>query len=192
MSQTLPVRINRETPHDIDLDATDFESTGGFELAIENRGEASHVHVHLDDTLSRVAALEGTNHFVEAEQTQRITVTVRDGPRPVTGKLKIVTGYGAEAAYVDVTIREPVEPERSVTVDEDLAKPNPATGTSGPAVLDFVRDLTLEDNIPLLALAGVALVVAVAAISFANGFAVIVGAFLVAVAIAVALYTLVS
>ena len=192
MSQTLPVRINRETPHEIDLDSTDFDSTGGFELAIENRGEASHVHVHLDDTLSRVAALEGTNHFVEAGKTQRITVSVRDGPRPVTGKLKIVTGYGAETAYVDVTIREPVEPERSVTVDEDLARPKPATGSSEPAVLDLVKGISAGGNLALLALAGAALVVAATAISFANGFAVIVGAFLVAVAIVVALFTLIS
>lgn len=104
-----------------------FETSDGFTIEITNHGEAAHVHLNLDSDLSKAIALDGGNHFVQAGRTRTIEASVDQRSRPVSGRLKVVTGYGAETAYVDVSLIPPVETaEKSpVEVDERLARPKP-------------------------------------------------------------------
>ena len=121
MPDTLPVHLNRESLHSLDV-PTAIETDGSFDVLLQNHGEAIHVHLHLDDALSRLASLDANNHYVQAESKRPVRVTVH-GQGELHGKLKVVTSYGAETRYVDVDLVEPDESEQSVQVDESLAKP---------------------------------------------------------------------
>ncbi|SEO97628.1 hypothetical protein SAMN04487948_109106 [Halogranum amylolyticum] len=122
MSSALTVDLNRDRLHDVAAPKT-YTTDEAFYVALENHGEAVHIHLHLDDTLSTVAQLAGGNHYVDAGSTETVRVDVDPDDEPVTGKLKIVTGYGAETTYVDVTIEPFEEKNHGVDVDEELGKP---------------------------------------------------------------------
>jgi hypothetical protein len=121
----LSVSLNRERLHRVET-VDSFETDGPFDVILDNHGEAVHVHLHLDDDLSRAATLSAGNHYVQRGATKRVHVRARPGDEPVRGKLKVVTGYGSESAYVDVTVN-PASPQKSpVQVDESLGKPKAA------------------------------------------------------------------
>ena len=119
---SLPVDLNRDRLHDVSVPGS-FETTGSFEVELRNRGEAVHVHLHLDDDLSRVATLAEGNHYVSGGDALAVPVRVRRIDETVTGRLKVVTAYGAETAHVSVTVRPDDPPKRTVDVDESLSKP---------------------------------------------------------------------
>jgi hypothetical protein len=126
----LSVSLNRERLHRVET-VDSFETDGPFDVVLDNHGEAVHVHLHLDDDLSRAATLSAGNHYVQRGATKRVHVRARPGDEPVRGKLKVVTGYGSESAYVDVTIN-PASPQKSpVQVDESLGKPKAAQQSAG-------------------------------------------------------------
>lgn len=131
MPDSLPVALNDGRLHEIDVGET-FATTRSFAVNLENHGEAVHVHLHLDDTLSRVAELAAGNHYVEANGTESVRVEVRDVDETVTGRLKIVTGYGAETAIVEMTIEPTVVEKSPVEVDETLAQPQTAERSDPP------------------------------------------------------------
>ncbi|EMA63110.1 DUF7524 family protein [Halorubrum lipolyticum] len=120
---TLSVELNGDAVHSIRAPDR-FEATGPFAVALENEGRSTHVHLHFDDDLDRVASVAETNHFVDDESTRHVHVAVDDVTEPVRGKLKIVTGYGSNTRYVNVRIDPPEEtvPEE-VAVDEAFTKP---------------------------------------------------------------------
>ena len=152
MPDTLPVHLNRESLHSLDVPAA-IETDGSFDVLLVNHGEAVHVHLHLDDALSRLASLDANNHYVRAESERPIAVTVH-GEGEVRGKLKVVTSYGAETRYVDVDVVEPDEPDEPVRVDESLTRPQPKEpDDDGSSLTDGVGS-------PVFALAGLALLVA--------------------------------
>ena len=120
---TLDVELNGEAVHDIDAPDS-FVTDGPFPVALENAGRSTHVHLHFDDELDRVTAVDEVNHFVADEGTRHVHVRTADVDDPVRGKLKIVTGYGSNASYVDVRVDpSPETPEESVAVDEALSAP---------------------------------------------------------------------
>jgi hypothetical protein len=128
---TLSVDLNRRSVHAIEAPER-FETSDSFVIELTNRGEAAHVHVNVDENLSEAVALDGGNHFIQAGRTRRIEAAVDRRSRPVSGRLKIVTGYGAEAAYVDVSL---VPSNRSmekppVEIDESLSMPQPHRETT--------------------------------------------------------------
>lgn len=123
----LTVDLNRENVHAIEA-PDEYAATGGFTVELVNHGQPVHVHLHLDDALSRVASLSANNHYVEREGSRGVAVHSRGIDEPVAGRLKIVTGYGNRTAYVTVTV-EPSTPDEGVTVDESLASP----GGAGPS-----------------------------------------------------------
>ncbi|MCL7417859.1 MAG: hypothetical protein M8354_08480 [Halalkalicoccus sp.] len=127
MVRTLPVDINRRSVHSIEPRLREFETSESFAIELTNHGSATHVHLNVDDGLADAISLDGGNHFVEAGRTRRIEATVDQRSRPVSGRLKIVTGYGAETAVIDVSLIPPEEtPEKEpVEVDERLSKPQP-------------------------------------------------------------------
>ncbi|MYL66793.1 hypothetical protein GLW30_03495 [Halorubrum terrestre] len=120
---TLDVELNGETVHDIDAPDS-FVTDGPFPVVLENSGRSTHVHLHFDDDLDRVTAVDEVNHYVADEATRHVHVSTADVDEPVRGKLKIVTGYGSNTTYVDVRVDpSPETPNRSVAVDEELSAP---------------------------------------------------------------------
>jgi len=120
---TLSVELNGDSVHAIQAPSR-FTTTGPFAVALENRGRSTHVHLHFDDVLDRIASVNETNHFVDDEATRRVHVSVDNPMEPLSGKLKIVTGYGSNTQYVDIEIDPPkATTQNRVAVDEDLSKP---------------------------------------------------------------------
>ncbi|MFB6104379.1 MAG: hypothetical protein ABEJ57_04745 [Halobacteriaceae archaeon] len=183
MPETLPVHLNRETIHDVEAPAS-FEAPGTFSVVVENHGSDSHVHLHLDDDLSRIARIDAGNHYVEGGTTRSVSIEVADGASG-TGYLDVVTGYGAQRESVAVTI----DPEGSetVTVDEDLGTPQrepvdreAASSDSGWAIDEVTAPASI------VAIAAVVLAVVIAVSSDIG--ALIVGGLAIVLGVAVAAY----
>lgn len=172
MPSPLPVHLNRNELHGLEVPDS-FKATGGFDVRLVNHGAPTHVHLHLDDSLSQIAALEAPNHYVKRESERPVRVTVT-GEGAARGSLKVVTAHGATTRYVDVSITEPEPTEGTVEVGDELAEPQPkpdpeaasATGRRSPmlavgvVVLAAVAVLTVVFQ-GLLVLTGV-LAVAIA------------------------------
>lgn len=158
MADSLEVHLNRNGPHSIDVgeasfDAEGFEVDESFDIVLRNHGAALHVYLQLDEDLSAIAELGAANHFVEEDQIRRVRVVVSDGNRPVTGRLKIVTGYGSETEYTTISIVDPATSEDRVLVDETLGHPqNPPT-----------EPVLKPKHLPVVALGVLALIVALIA-----------------------------
>lgn len=186
MPDHLPVHVNRQELHDLSVPSS-FETSDSFVIEVHNHGEAGRIHVHLDENLSAVASIDDTNHYVEANGRTEIPVSVHEG-REVFGKLKIVSGYGAVTRWVDVVLTEPEDD--GVVVDEDLAKPAPPDQRSDqepPLLAPIVEHPTA----PVVVLALVAVLVAIAAASLFEGTLVVAGAIVVVVAVLVSVGQLV-
>lgn len=189
MSEPLSVALNRDRLHEVEV--TERYATGGpFVVQLTNHGEAVHVHLHLDDRLSEVAELEANNHYVEEDATVAVQVGASPRGEPTTGKLKIVTAYGAESKYVDVTVEEQAPSKSPVEIDEELARPQrrmqPArTGGLLGELRSQYDDTTLAvagaGVFLLLALFGIGALVDGALVLVAVGM--VVGALLVAAAV---------
>ena len=191
MPATLSVDLNREKLHDVAV-ADDFETTSGFVVELVNHGEAVHVHLHLDDDLSRVARLDETNHFVEGDKRRRVAVDVAAVDEPVRGKLKVVTGYGANSVYVDVEVKPERPKKDAVEVDERLSKPpQREEGNDRPSVGALLASGSIRAVVAVLAVAVLAVALAVAvALSVSDpavflGVGVVIGVALAAVVFAV-------
>jgi len=154
--EPLPIHVNREGLHSLDVPAS-FETAESFDVRLINHGEATHVHLHLDDDLSTLAALEAPNHHVNRNSERRVRVTLTEDGE-TRGNLKVVTAYGATTRYVDVLVSEPDQTKDPVIVSEDLSKPQPREEP------DSESPLGGETTAALLAVGGIglALVVGVA------------------------------
>ena len=140
----LSVDLNRDGLHQI-ATPSGFETDGPFEIHLRNHCEAIHVHLNLDDELSTVAHLGEGNHYVEPYSSRSVGIDTRSISSSVTGRLKIVTGYGNESAYTDVTISPPGTVTDHVEVDERLAKPQrsePEPSTPRERLQAMVTDLS--------------------------------------------------
>jgi hypothetical protein len=145
-----------------------FETDGSFTVELRNHGEATHVHLHLDDTLSSVAELDAGNHYVEADATRpvRVSVLEEDRQETVRGKLKVVTAYGANTHWVDVTLT-PTK-KQPVDVDPELSKPRAGEQSKPGSGLSLDRASLLR-ALPAVVLSVVAVVFAGAAVLSAGG-----------------------
>lgn len=177
MPDTLPVRVTHGRNHVIEPETTSFETTGSFTVAIKNDDAPTHVHLRLDDELSRAATLEANNHYVD-DPVQLIDVTVDRTRVPTRGKLTVSTGYGATTKYIDVSLVDS-QSTPDIEVDEQLGVPQDRSDGRS-----FDVDLTV--NTPLAALGGLALGLAVLATAVAEGMAVAIGVFAVLAGISVA------
>jgi hypothetical protein len=155
----------------------EFTTDGSFRVDLSNHGEGVHVHLHPDDELSAVAHVENGNVYVAGDTTTTVDVVVDDVPStPVTGRLEVSSGYGAETTYVDVTVEPGVEPTREVAVDESLSKPQP-TRPERSALVGALDGLPGPGTLPYVAFVLLAVVVAVGAVVFFESSpAVLVGA----------------
>ncbi|WP_276301010.1 DUF7524 family protein [Halorussus lipolyticus] len=207
MPESLPVRLNSSGLHDIETSAS-FEATESFPILLHNGDAPVHVHLHLDDALSQVASIPANNHFVDADSTRQVSVEIADGPRPVEGQLKIVTGHGAETDYVSISVVEPDERADAVDVDASLA--DPASGT-GPEIEDADDDEDADDesvgfdlpdrslrtpsfgeNAPVAVLGVLALAVAAGSATLSNSAVVLVGILILLGTVVAAGYMLVE
>jgi hypothetical protein len=118
----LSVDLNRDGLHQIAAPSS-FETDGPFEIQLHNHGEAIHAHLNLDEELSAAANLAESNHYVEPYSSRSVEIDTRRISSSVTGRLKIVTGYGNESTYTEVTVSPPGTVTDRVDVDERLAKP---------------------------------------------------------------------
>lgn len=184
MPASLRVDLNGSELHDIDA-PNEFTVSRPFTVELVNHGEAVHVHLHLDDDLSRIARLRAGNHYVEADATQDVWVDARSVDEPRSGKLKIVTGYGAETRYVDVTI-EPGEPQKEpVDVDETLSKPRQPEPPASP--LAPVRTVVDESALPVFVLGVFAVALALGVGLLADSAVVLLAAGVVVLGVAAAI-----
>ncbi len=123
MPDRFEVDLNRDGPHSIDVEAPSFTAEGRFDVVLRNHGKPLHVHVRLDGDLADVARVSTPNHYVEKEGVHTVGVRVAEDRLPVEGRLEIVSGYGAETAYVSTRVLEPGAVDTSVAVDERLGEP---------------------------------------------------------------------
>jgi hypothetical protein len=160
VTDRLAATVNRTGIHSLEVPDA-FETDGPFTVELRNQGQATHVHLHLDDSLSTVATLEAGNHYVEADSVRSVRVHVDGVEESTRGKLKVVTAYGAETHWVDVSLdpphKEPVE------VDPELSKPQPEERADG------LLDAGLVTALPAAALGLVAVVLAVGAVLSPGG-----------------------
>lgn len=173
---TLEVVLSNDRPYEITPETNSFQTDNSFVVSLTNEGPATHAHLHLDDDLLQTARLAASNHYVQQGQTVAVRIEVSDDSRPVTGRLKIVTGYGAHTEYVTVSIIDPVEHPDRVRVDERLAKPKP-------------RDPGVRfdsDDLPVIAVAALAILVTVGAALIIGGATAVVGLLVVLVGIGIA------
>lgn len=164
----LDVELNEEAVHSIRAPGR-FETDASFAVELINHGQPTHVHLHLDDELDRVASLDAVNHYVE--NTKRVHVSTNATSDPVRGKLKIVTGYGSNTAYVDVQVEPtPAAAGESVVIDETLTEPPaqtpPPSGTKRltRGLIGIIR----RGGVPAIVASGVAIALGVAAALVVN------------------------
>lgn len=186
MPSSLSVELNRGSIHEVEV-PTEFHVASPFTIRLRNHGEAVHVHLNLGDELSSVAALDsGGNYFVEGESETAVDVDVRSVERPVRGKLKVVTAYGNESAYVDVVV-EPESDGPSVDVDEDLSRPPRPEPEPDPLSTRLVRRLPARRTLPVLAFALVAVGIAAATAYYVESLVVLLGVGVVVFGVLIAL-----
>jgi hypothetical protein len=192
-SGTLAVHLNRADLHSIELPDS-FASADSFVVELDNHGEATHVHLRLDDALSEIASIPTSNHYVRPGSTVRVPIRVHDSG-PVTGVLTVATAYGSQTEAVEITI-EPTAGKQRVDIDESLieradgtvdagrtrspTRPTRSGATGAPGGLD---SSTLLGGTALLILLGIALL-------FVEGIATYIGAFAVLAGLVVAGYLL--
>ena len=137
----LTVDLNTEGLHDLSV-PSGFLAHGRFRVLLRNHGEPVHVHLGLDETLSRVAAVEEANHFVDRESEVTVDVTVRPIETAVSGVLTVATAHGSKKKFVNVTI----EPKKArtqasgVIVDEQLATPPARSGPAEPSLAERIEN----------------------------------------------------
>lgn len=165
MTDTLVAEINRTGLHSIAVPEA-FETDGSFVVELRNRGESTHVHLHLGDALSDVAHLDVTNHYLRSGDSRRVRIEV-DAPEGIErrGSLKLVTGHGAQTRYVTIGVDTTT---RHVRVDPDLGKPREPESKNPLAAVDPL-------TVSALGLGAVAVLLAAGAIFAADGINIILG-----------------
>lgn len=181
MPDALTVHLNRESPHSIAVAPAVFETDGSFDVVLTNHGAALHVHLHLDDDLSRGATIDSVNHYVDSDGVERVPVRVRREEMPAEGRLKIVTGYGSETAYASVTLDEVSEKKPPVQVDERLARPSETAPVPTERPPPWWKPLPYVIVVLLAAIAAIGTAVVVDGRAGAIGLAILVVGVLVAV-----------
>jgi hypothetical protein len=194
-SGTLAVHLNRAELHSIELPGS-FASADSFVVELDNHGEATHVHLRLDDALSEIASIPTSNHYVRPGATVRVPIRVSDNG-PVTGALTVATAYGSQTEVVEISI-EPTAGKERVDIDESLIEradgtvdagrtrrpTQPTTTTTGTAgAPGGLGSSALLGGTALIILLGIALL-------FVEGIALYIGAFAVLAGLVVAGYLL--
>ena len=190
MSQEVTVHVNRGSTDSLEAAVTTLETRGSFNLLLDGNERPAHVHCRLHGGLERIATLETSNYYVEAdgETVVPVHVAAENLETPIEGTLEVVTGYGSETIMVPVVVKPAPGP---VDVDESLAEP--ATPTPEPSTLERVVTTSGLDPVTLavVALGLVAIGIATATAATVGGTLSMIGVGIVAVGFCVALVLLV-
>lgn len=177
--------VNRSGLHTIEVDER-FEAEGPFVVELSNHGEATHLHLHLDDDLSEIARLEAANHYVESGETRSVRVRAknqREWPTDVIrGKLKVVAGHGRETEFVDVVFDRTTE-DKPVEIDPELAASGSTSSSKGGSRSRSTDRSSTLRLIPITVLGIVAVVLAVGALVAADGINFVFAGFAVVAAV---------
>jgi len=126
-ASVLGVTLNRDRLNQA-LAPASFAAADDFVVVLRNEGEPAHVHLRFDGPLAAAASVATSNHFVDADATRRVRVSVPSVGDPVEGTLEVVLGHGAAGTEVPVTLTPAPEP-----ADESAASPAPDPAGSPPA-----------------------------------------------------------
>lgn len=183
MTDELPVHISREELHALEVPAS-FEASGPFDVRLINHGESVHIHLHLDDALSQVAEIDAGNHFIEGDSERfiRVNLDADSAAEGLIGKLKVASAYGATTRWIDIEVSEPDDEDEGVTVDQSLSRPQQPVQEE-PSLLS-------RPEIPVLFLAGFALVISAVVAVIIQHQLVLVGSLVVLVGVLLALFFL--
>jgi hypothetical protein len=186
VSPPLPVELNRDRRHEIRV-AERYEADGPFSVDLRNHGDGVHVHVNVDGPLAEVARLAETNHYVDDGASAGVEVEVDPVDEPVTGRLRLATGYGNQETTVEVTVT-PFDGADRVPVGEDLATPRGGreTADDGPTAEEIATADAGGAPVQVVAVATGAVLLAVAVAVVVGGRVVTAGAGVVVVAALVA------
>jgi hypothetical protein len=178
---TLTIELDDDHRQPIAPETSSFETTGGFDIVLDNLGTATHVHLSLSEELDGIADIEANNHYVEGASTRYISVDVGALEDPVDGRIEIVTGYGRNTEHVAVRIVPADVSDPPVEIDDALAEPSPRPEST---------DLTGLSTIPVIVLGALAVVTALATALVIGTLAVWIAAAVVVVGVGVAVYLL--
>ncbi len=153
-----------------------FKTADSFEVSLTNHGSAVHVHLQLMEDLAEYATIPTSNYYIEADDSQRARITIRDGPRPLSGRLKIVTGYGSNSEHVTIELQEETEEETGVQVAEELGRPQPRQPS---------RSIS-PDQFPVIILSVLAIAIALVTGFIVGGWMAILGILIVLIGIGIA------
>jgi hypothetical protein len=182
----LPVHVSRKNLHELEVPAS-FETSHSFDVMLVNHGESLHVHLHLDDALSEVASMDASNHYVEGSSQRAVRIDVDTDRLPedgVFGRLKVASAYGSETRWIDIELEPPKRERKTVQVDDELSKPQPSEAESTS------NSPMARPEVPVLALGGLALVIALLATVVIGETLVLLGSLAVLGGVLVALYFL--
>ncbi|MFB6086799.1 MAG: hypothetical protein ABEJ84_08380 [Halodesulfurarchaeum sp.] len=103
----LTVYLNRDGMNTVETDQTAVSATEAVDIALENHGKPTHVHLHLDDDLALLGSIEDPHWFVPAGERRELHLELTPAGEG-RGRLDIAAGYGQEQTSVEVEV-EPVE-----------------------------------------------------------------------------------
>ncbi|MXV64031.1 hypothetical protein GS429_18570 [Natronorubrum sp. JWXQ-INN-674] len=127
MSPEVTVHVNRGSADSLETAVGTLETRDSFTLVLRSHGAPAHVHCRLHGDLERIATLETSNYYVEADGETIVPVRLATEAidAPIEGELEVLTGYGSESLSIPV-VANPAP--AAVDIDESLAEP----AASGP------------------------------------------------------------
>lgn len=114
----LTVYLNRDGLNTVETDMTVVKATRSVDIAIENHGKPTHVHLHMDDDLATMGAVEDQNWFVPDGEWREVTLQLTESAQG-SGRLEIAAGYGQETETVEIEVERPADAEQASRAGTD-------------------------------------------------------------------------
>jgi hypothetical protein len=167
VSTDVEVHLNRKSKNSIEVEKSPVRVSGSFGIILYNYGAPVHVYLHLiDDEIAEIAQIGSAHKSIKSKETVVSEVYV-DSVHPAKGRLKIVTGHGAETAYVEIEIVDEEASLSKVKIDKRLASPRP---------IKTKRRITIsKDKISLGVLSLLVIAICIGTIMVTNSWIMVVG-----------------
>lgn len=117
------ISLNRNGLNSVEVEQDQLRVSTAGSMVIENHGKPTHVHLHLNDDLASIAAIEDTHWYVPAGESRSVELEAAEGAAG-RGRIEIATGYGQQTTDLDVVIG----PEDAEGEASDSASEPPAGG----------------------------------------------------------------
>ena len=152
-----------------------LETTGGFVVAVENVGRATHVHFALEGDLAEETAITEPNRFVDSGERLEVPIRIDAAARPLDGAVIVATGYGAEEVRIPIVIEDDPTTPTPTPAPERHEQP----GGRLERLRSAVPAALSNDTLAFAAVAIGAIALAALAVLVTNSPVVLVGALLV-------------